>query len=96
MICLVEGAGAALTFEIIQDIGQRGLFEYVAADDKGPGGSGPFGPVNPQPVGSGCGIRCKVDRPELPIFPFVDWPAVDGFAVVDRFAGGFVDEVERC
>ena len=94
-IGLIEEAGAALAFEIIDDIGKGRFFEHVGADDKGPGGGGMAWPEGPQPVGAGCGAGGKVDGPELPVFPFVDGAAVRDLAAVDRLAGAVVDQLEE-
>src|ERR1700722_5499885 len=69
MIGLIEEAGGALAFEIIQDIGERRFFKDVGTDDEGPGGGGMAWPECPQPVSAGCGIGGEVDCPELPILP---------------------------
>ena len=89
----VDSAGAALAFEIVENIGESGFFEDVGTDDERFRVNG-AGAADDQPVCPGSGYVSEVDGRELPVLPFIDGAAVDDLAMVYSLVGGLVDEIE--
>ena len=94
MISLVEEAGAALTFEIVDNVGEGGFFEDVCTDDKGFGVDGARA-ADDQPVGAGGGKGSEIDGCKLSLLPVIDGTAINDFSVIDVLVGSFVNKVEN-